>query len=124
MARFVFAGAANTGVTYLLYLALLVWIRYEIAYAMAYVIGIGISYVVNSIFVFRQPLAWRAAVAFPLVYVVQLVLGSALLKVLVDGMHVAEQYAPLLVVALMLPVTYFVSRRVVVGKKAGSKPPA
>lgn len=124
VARFVLAGAANTGVTYLLYQALLAWIRYEFAYAIAYVIGIGISYIVNSIFVFRQPLAWRAAMAFPLVYAVQLVLGSAMLKVLVDGLRVAEQYAPLLVVALMLPITFLLSRKLVVGKKESSKPPA
>lgn len=114
--RFVLAGGLNTAVTYLLYLAFLPWIRYELAYVLAYVIGVGFSYLLNARFVFRQPLSLKAAIAFPLVYVIQLGAGSGLLKMLVDVLGVPVKLAPLIVVALMLPVTFLLSRRIVAGK--------
>lgn len=114
--RFLIAGGLNTAVGYGLYLLMLPWIRYEIAYAIAYVLGIGTSYLLNATFVFRQPLSLKAAFAFPLVYAAQLILGSVLLKVLVDWMGIPKQFAPLIVVVLSLPITFLLSRRIVSGK--------
>lgn len=118
--RFLIAGGLNTAIGYALYLLMLPWIRYEIAYAIAYVLGIGTSYLLNAIFVFRRPLSMKAAFAFPLVYAVQLVLGSILLKILVDWMGIPEQFAPLIVVVLSLPMTFLLSRRIVNGKRSST----
>lgn len=114
--RFLAAGGANTAFTYIIYLTLLNWIRYEFAYALAYILGIATSYLINSLFVFRKPLSWKAALAFPLIYVVQLVIGSIVLKVSVEWLSVSERYAPLVVIAITLPLTFLLSRRVVVGR--------
>lgn len=119
--RFLIAGGLNTAVGYGLYLIMLPWIRYEIAYAIAYLLGIGTSYLLNAIFVFRQPLSLKAAFAFPLVYAAQLILGSVLLKVLVDWMGIPKQFAPLIVVVLSLPITFFLSRRIVSGKSGSTQ---
>jgi putative flippase GtrA len=116
-ARFLIAGAFNTGLTWLVYLLFLTQIRYQIAYAMAYCLGIATSYLINSRFVFRQPMRWRSALAFPLVYAMQLILGSILLVVLVKVLNVPVQFAPLVVVVLTLPLTFVLSRRIVAGRR-------
>lgn len=116
--RFLVAGGINTGLTWLLYLLLLIWLRYEAAYALSYVAGIVVSYLISARFVFRQRMRWRAALLFPLVYAVQLALGFVLLKLLVERAGVPQAVAPLLVIALTLPITFLLSRRIVVARRA------
>lgn len=119
--RFILVGLTNTALTYLVYLALLPFIRYEVAYVVAYVLGIGTSYLMNAVFVFRQPLSWRGALTFPSVYIVQMLLGTVLLKGLVDFAGVPDSIAPLIVVAMSLPAT-FVMSRFVLTRNAADKP--
>ena len=61
--RYLVAGGANTAVTYALYLALLQVLDYRLAYALAFVAGIGLSFVLLRHLVFarrgkRHSLAW------------------------------------------------------------------
>lgn len=95
------------------YLILLHWFRYEIAYAIAYALGISVSYAFNAIYVFRQPMRWRSALRYPLVYLLQFLLGLALLKILVDLMHMPQQFAPLAVAALTIPATFLAARAII-----------
>jgi putative flippase GtrA len=111
--RFALGAVLNVIVGYGSYLLLLHWLHYVAAYALAYVIGISVSYVFNALVVFRQPMRARAALTYPLVYVVQFLLGLALLKVLVEVLHIPVWVGPLLVSALTLPVTFLLSRIIV-----------
>jgi len=111
--RFLIVGALNTIVGYCTYLILLRWTNYEVAYAIAYICGIIVSYVFNAIFVFREPMRTRSAAYYPLVYVAQFVCGILLIKILISVLHVPEWLAPALVIVLTLPVTYFLSRLII-----------
>lgn len=111
--RFALGAVLNVIVGYGSYLLLLHWLHYLAAYAIAYVIGIAVSYVFNALVVFRQPMRARAAVAYPLVYVVQFLLGLVLLKVLVEAVHIPVWLGPLVVSVLTLPVTFVMSRIIV-----------
>ncbi|MEO1646494.1 MAG: GtrA family protein, partial [Chloroflexota bacterium] len=66
--RYIIVGGLNTGITYLIYLLVLLFAQYIIAYTVSYVSGIVISYVLNSLLVFRQPLQWSKAIQYPVVY--------------------------------------------------------
>ena len=77
--RFLATGLVNTAVGYGVYLGLLRWTSYEIAYAAAYVIGIVVAYVLNSLFVFRSPIGLRTALRYPFVYLAQYLFGAGLL---------------------------------------------
>lgn len=116
--RFLLAGGTNTALAWLVYLLLLIWFRYETAYVAAYVLSIGTSYLLSARFVFRQRMQWRAALLFPLVYAVQLAIGFVLLRLLVEQLRVPQAFAPLLVVILTLPLTFLLSRRIMVARKA------
>jgi putative flippase GtrA len=119
-AVFVLGGALNTGLSYALYLLLHRFLPFQVAYAMAYVTGIVVAYVYNARVVFKVPLSWRGLLAYPLVYVVQYIAAAVLLQWLVAGWTVSEVLAPLLVSAVMLPLTFVMSRWLLQGARPSS----
>lgn len=108
--RFITGGAINTGFTYALYFLLQGFIYYQIAYAIAYAAGIVFSYWFNACFVFKVPLTWRGLFAYPIVYAVQYCLSAGLLGFFIEFIHIPRQVGPLLVLVLMIPFTFFMSR--------------
>lgn len=111
--RFLIGGVLNTVIGYGGYLLLLHWLRYEAAYTVSYIVSVAVSYLFSALVVFRQPLSARAALRYPLVYLVQFLLGLVLLKLLVEALHVSTWLAPLLVSVLTIPVTFLLSRVIV-----------
>lgn len=117
--RFIVSGAINTGLTYALYLMLLPLLGYLAAYSMAYVIGILLSYWLNSAFVFRQPMSWRGLVRFPIVYIVQYLCTAMLLWLFVDRIGVSERVALLGAIAVTVPVTFVAARLAILPRPGG-----
>lgn len=122
--RFVFWGGVNTLAGYLAYAFLLLFLPYLISYSVAFMFSIFVSYVLNSKFVFNQELELRKAIKYPVVYVNQYVLGAVSLYLLVHFLEISKLVAPLLVVMLTIPVTYFLSRRILRGKRSNQNPKA
>ncbi|SRR5258708_4060383 len=114
--RFIFWGGVNTLAGYVLYVFLLLFLPYLVSYSIAYSFGIFISYFLNAKFVFNQELRLSKALQYPLVYVTQYLLGAICLYLLVQVLKVNKLLAPAPVVLLTIPVTYFLSRRIVRGK--------
>jgi putative flippase GtrA len=110
--RFLVAGAVNTGLTWLAYLALLRVTGYRVAFTVSFVLGILLSYALNARFVFRRPVEWGSFLRFPLVYVAQYLAGLLLVSLLVEWLHVATWVAPLLVLVVTIPLTYVLTRAV------------
>lgn len=111
--RYLLAGASTTAFSYLLYVALLFWWRPLPAYAAAYVAGIAWAYTVNSLWVFGGRWTWRGLAAYPLVYALQAALSFALFALLVERWRMHPLWAPLVTVAVMLPVGYWAGRAIV-----------
>jgi putative flippase GtrA len=117
--RFVIAGAINTAVTYAIYLALLPWSGYAVAYTIAYVTGIALSYVLNTWYVFRVRRDLRGLALFPLVYLAQYLIGMLVLSLSVSSFGVPEKFALLISIAITVPMTFVLSRLFL---KRGSAP--
>lgn len=109
---FLVGGGLNTGLTYGVYLGLCRLLGYQTAYFIAYVLGIVFSYLFNARLVFGQAWSWRGLFAYPLVYLVQYLLSAGALGLLVEWLHMPKLYAPLVVTAAMVPVTYVMSKLV------------
>ena len=109
-ARYVVAGAANTALTYALLVVAMRYIGYLGAYTIVYAVGIVFGYWLQSRFVFRVPLAWRVALRFPIVYLVQYAVGAGVLWLLVDAAHVDSDVAALIVVIANVPLGFLLSR--------------
>lgn len=118
--RFLCSGLLNTMLTYLIYLALLLVARYDVAYSLTYLVGVYTSYALNCLIVFRKPFAWRSALQYPVLYLAQYFVGIAIVTALVSHAHIDERIAPLLVLVLMLPVTFVANRLVIVGGSTGN----
>jgi putative flippase GtrA len=112
-AKFVVIRGVCAVLTYAAYLVALIWFRYEVAYVASYVLGIAIAYYTSAVLVFRQPLSRKSALLFPLVYVVQFVLGYFLIKFAVETLHIPEWLGLAFSVAVTLPITFVMSRWVV-----------
>lgn len=110
--KFLISGGVNTGFSLVVYWLLNLWIPYDWAYSLAYIIGIGVSYILQAKWVFREKWSWWH-LAFPLVYLVQWAIGVVLLVLLVEKISMNENVAPLVVVVATLPVTFLLSRFVV-----------
>jgi putative flippase GtrA len=109
-ALFLFAGAANTIVSYIVYLLGKQFFDYNIAYLFAYASGIVLSYFMNAAWVFRTPLSWSGFFKFPIVYIAQYAISAVFLNVLVEKLNIVDTFAPLLVTAATLPITYAMSK--------------
>ena len=108
--RYLIMGGTNTIVAYAIYLLLLHWMRYEIAYSIGYAVGIVMAYALSAMFVFRQPMRKRSAMRFPLVYLAQFLISLGLLRLAVEVIHIPQWLALGFAVVLTIPVTFFLSR--------------
>ncbi|MCX5779663.1 MAG: GtrA family protein [Firmicutes bacterium] len=114
--RFLICGAANTGLTYGLYIIFLRLLPYGWSYSLAYVLGIGISYLLNSHLVFRQPVALAKFLQYPVVYLVQYGLGIIILYICIGLFGMNKLLAPAVVIVISLPVTYGLSKLIIKGR--------
>jgi len=119
LARFLVAGALNTGLTYLAYLLLLRVVSYRWAYSISYVAGIFLSFVLNSLFVFRVPLRWGRLLPYPSVYLVQYLLGLCVVYAGVELLGWDERLMPLAALAVTVPVSFVLTRWILGGKSRG-----
>jgi len=110
--RYLLAGLANTAASYALLIVLMQWTGYVVAYTLAYVLGIALGYWLQTRFVFRVPLHWRTALAFPLGYVAQYVAGVIVLGLLVERLGTTPELAAFIVIVMNVPLGYVVNRYV------------
>ena len=115
--RFAVSGLINVVLSYCVYLLLLNYFSYPVSYTVSYIAGIIISYLLHSKLVFKQPLSLGKALQYPLVYLVQYLLGLVLMFLLVQVVGLSQKLAPVFVLLVTVPVTYFLSRRVIAGKQ-------
>ena len=122
--RFIVSGGVNTAVTYAIYLILLNFANYTLAYSMAFAIGIALAYVLNVFFVFRADHSLKKAALFPVIYLIQYGMNVAILHVTVERLAISPKIALVIGIAITLSVTFFLSRSllgVASAKKDGSQ---
>jgi putative flippase GtrA len=110
---FLIMGGINTVLTQLLYMALLLIASYGVSYSLSYAVGLPLAYVLNSKFVFKSEMHWKKMLQYPSVYVVQYLLGMALMVAFVEWLGVPEWIAPIPILALVVPVTFLMTRFII-----------
>ncbi len=113
---FVFFGTVNTLLTYGIYLVLVLFIAYPVAYSVSYVSGVFISYYLNARFVFKEKLRLSKAMQYPIVYLAQYLIGLGALYLLIELAHVSKFFAAIVIVVITVPCTYLLSRYVIKGR--------
>lgn len=111
MARFMAVNGFSTMVMFGIYVVLNMAMKYQIAYFIAYVFTVILSYVLTSLFVFNTKMSWQTFMQFPLIYLLQYVTSAICLEILVR-LGFSVTYVPLFVIVLLLPLTFLLSRYV------------
>ncbi|MFF8951568.1 GtrA family protein [Streptomyces sp. NPDC014940] len=121
---FAVVGAVNTAVYYGLYLLFLHRLPYLGAHVLAFLLSMVGSFFLNARFTYRTRPTWRKFLLFPLTNVTNFLVTTAGVYVIVDVLHAGSRFAPLLASAAAIPVTFVVSRRIMLpgGRSAGDRP--
>ncbi|WP_333773134.1 GtrA family protein [Streptomyces sp. IBSBF 3136] len=109
---FAVVGVVNTATYYCLYLSFLTGLPYLAAHVLAFLLSMVGSFFLNARFTYRTRPTWRKFLLFPLTNVTNFLITTAGVYVIVDVLHAGSRFAPLLASAAAVPVTFVVSRRV------------
>ena len=109
--RFIAFGGLNTLVTYALYCAIVTFISPQIAYAIVFLLGIGLAFVLNSKYVFGARLRVGSAAIYPLVYVVQYGATALLIHVL-GAMGPGPRTSLAVALVIVTPLSFALNRAV------------
>ncbi|MCC9707727.1 GtrA family protein [Streptomyces sp. MNU76] len=109
---FALVGVVNTGVYYGLYLLFLNALPYLAAHVLAFTLSMTSSFFLNARFTYRTRPTWRKFLLFPLTYATNFLLTTAGVYVIVDVLHAGNRFAPLLASGAAIPVTFLVSRTI------------
>ncbi|MEU2248118.1 GtrA family protein [Streptomyces sp. NPDC019224] len=112
LVRFALVGAVNTGTYYGCYLLLLHLLPYIAAHVLAFVLSMTGSFFLNSYFTYRTRPTWRKFLLFPLTNAANFVITTGGVYLLVDLAGFSDRYAPLVAAAAAIPITFVVSRTV------------
>ncbi|MFI1768199.1 GtrA family protein [Streptomyces sp. NPDC020800] len=113
---FAVVGVVNTATYYCLYLLFLNWLPYLAAHTLAFLISMVGSFFLNARFTYRTRPTWRKFLLFPLTNVTNFLITTSGVYVIVDVLHAGSRFAPLLASAAAIPVTFVVSRWVMLPK--------
>jgi putative flippase GtrA len=122
--RFVVVGVLNTGVYYGTYLLLRPLIGYLAAHLVGMVVAMVGSFFLNCLWTFRTRPTWRKFAMFPLTNATNYVMTTVGVVLLVQWARVDEVVAPLIAAAVAVPVTFLLSRRVLLGRRTDDGLPA
>lgn len=110
--RFLTSGAFNTFATYILYLALLPVLPYRWSYTIAYATGIALAYLLYRYFVFGTSGGRYGPLWVALIYLLQYLLGLALVSFWVQVLDAPALWAPAFAIAIATPLSYVLNRLV------------
>jgi putative flippase GtrA len=113
--RFVVVGVINTAVYYGLYLILCTVIPYLAAHVTAIFIAMLGSFFLNCYWTFQTPPTWHKFALFPFTNATNYVVTTLGVFVLVEWFGVDQRWAPLIAAAAAIPVTFVLSRWVLIG---------
>lgn len=108
--RFIITGGINTIVTYAVFFVLSFALISQISYTISYFLGILLSYVLNTVFVFRSDFSAKKLFQFPMVYLIQYVYGVITLTIITDYFSISPRIAMIFVIITSIPLTYVLSR--------------
>lgn len=110
--RFLVSGAANTAASFVLYAALLQWLSYAWAYALAYAGGIVFAWFMYRHFVFRQAGRRGSLLWVALVYALLYLVGAALVAFWCDSLRLPALLAPVFSLCFQVPLGWSLNRRI------------
>ncbi len=118
LTKFSMVGLFNTGLNYLLYSTqVFIGIHYIVANAIAWGIGVFVSYLLNSKLVFSAKLSRESVIKTYVVYGISFSVTTVGLYILIDLLSVSEYLAPLIMLVFTIPFNFLAMKFWAIGKK-------
>ncbi len=119
--RFLFAGGLNTVLTYALFWLLSAVMHAQLAFAIAFAIGIVLAYLLNALWVFSRRPSWRGAASYPLLYLLIYLLNAAMLQLATDWLGWSPRLGLAVALCISTPISFLLNRYFLLfrGKTAG-----
>lgn len=111
--RFLVVGGLNTVLTYAVYLLGLLFVDYRVSYIIAFIVGLVFTTVMNIHHTFSSRLTLARSAIYGSYYFLYSGANILLLQYLVDGLGVDEKWAPLIMLFIMIPIHYILSKLLV-----------
>lgn len=118
ISRFVVVGVINTVVYYSCYLLLNTFLPYLAAHLTALVIAMVGSFFLNTYWTFQTRPTWKKFAIFPLTNLTNYVVQTFGVVIFVETLHLNEQIAPLASAVVAIPITFLLSRKILLEKPA------
>ncbi|WP_405912420.1 GtrA family protein [Streptomyces sp. NBC_00963] len=112
LVRFALVGVVNTGTYYGCYLLLLTRLPYLAAHTIAFCLSMVGSFFMNARFTYRIRPTWRKFLLFPLTNAANFAITTGGVYLLVDVARLSADYAPLIAAAAAIPLTFVISRTI------------
>ena len=114
--RFIIVGGINTVNYYWIYLLLLkiLQFNYLLSHITAFILSFIISFYLNCYFVYHVEPTVKKFLQFPLTQIVNMGLQTLLLYIFVQWLHVSEIFAPFIGLVTTVPVTFIISKWILV----------
>ena len=109
--KYIIGGILNTLITYLVYIFLLIFFSYLIAFTASFFSGIIFSYFINSRLVFEQKLYLKGAIVYPMVYLFYYILNIGFLYVFIEVASLPEEVGPILVLPIVVPIMFLINKK-------------
>ena len=116
--KFCVVGTSNASVSLLVYYGCLFFgVNYVLANIISWVAGVTNSFYWNNKYVFSVAEEWwKALLKSYLSYGFSLVSGTFLLSFLVEVVDISVILAPIIVMAIMIPINFFLNKKWVFGR--------
>lgn len=109
--RFLLAGGFNTAATYALFWLLCVLMHPQLAYAIAFAVGIGLAYALNALWVFGARAHWKSAALYPLLYLLIYLLNAGLLALTTEGFGWSPRLGLAAALCVSAPIGFLLNRQ-------------
>lgn len=113
MIIFLIVGLSNTALTYVTYLGLLHLLHYAWAYTGAFIVGLIFTGLLNIRVTFARHPTFAVWIVFAAYYTVYWLCSIGLLHLLVDGFSVPEAFGPLVMLPIVVPINFVITRVIV-----------
>lgn len=111
--RFLVGGGFNTLLSYVIYWLLLRWLNYTFAYTISFATAVVTGFAINTGFVFRSPWSWRKLATFPLIQMLNYLIGLSTVTVCIRYLGIDARIAPVLATVVVLPVNFLLTRALI-----------
>ncbi len=108
--RFLFAGGFNTVVTYAVFWLLSAAMHPQLAFAIAFAMGIALAYALNALWVFGSGASWKGAATYPLLYLLTYLINAGLMQLATDWLGWSPQLGLAVAICVSTPISFVLNR--------------